>query len=80
MEDELPRIYADANDQDSDGRFMLDIPGSLRDIQRYGDRLTPGMRVIFNVQEELEVEGTLEIDATHGIWLGRPDYRTLRHL
>jgi len=37
------------------------------------------MRVLFNVQDEFEVEGTLEVD-TKGRWLGRPDYGTLRYL
>jgi len=80
MNDELPRIYADANEAEADGRFWLHIPGSRKDIERYGDRLKPGMRVIFNVQNEFEVEGTLEIDERHGTWLGRPDYGTLRDL
>jgi hypothetical protein len=76
----IPRIYADANEGDADGRFWLHIPGSRRDIERYGDQLQPGMRVLFNVQNEFEVEGTLEIDEVHGKWLGRPDYSTIRHL
>jgi hypothetical protein len=38
------------------------------------------MRVLFNVQDEFEVEGTLELDEWRGTWLGQPDYRTLRYL
>lgn len=79
MTDALPRIYADANEAEADGRFWLHIPGSKKDIARYGEQLKPGMRVLFNVQDEFEVEGTLEIDAKGG-WLGRPDYSTLRYL
>jgi hypothetical protein len=37
------------------------------------------MRVIFNVQDEFEVEGTLELDA-RGEWVGRPDYATIRYV
>jgi len=80
MTEPLPRIYADSNEADADGRFWLHIPGSRRDIERYGDRLQPGMRVLFNVQNEFEVEGTLELDEAHGTWLGRPNYDTLRDL
>jgi len=80
MKDPVPRIYADSNEADADGRFWLHIPGSRRDIDRYGDRLQPGMRVLFNVQNEFEVEGILEIDEVHGTWLGRPDYDTIRYL
>ena len=80
MTEPLPRIYADANEADADGRFWLHIPGSRKDIERYGDRLQEGMRVLFNVQDEFEVEGTLELDELHGTWLGRPNYDTLRDL
>jgi hypothetical protein len=38
------------------------------------------MRVLFNVQDEFEVEGTLELDELRGTWLGRPSYDTLRYL
>jgi hypothetical protein len=76
----LPRIYADANEADADGRFWLHIPGSRKDIERYGDRLRPGMWVLFNVQNEFEVEGTLELDELHGTWRDHPKYDTLRYL
>ncbi len=76
----IPRIYADANDLTEDGRFMLDISGSLADIQRYGAALQPGTRVLFNVQNEFEVEGLLEFDAVRDMWLGRPDWGTRRDL
>lgn len=78
VNDTLPRIYADANEADAEGRFWLHIPGSKKDIARYGERLKPGMRVLFNVQDEFEVEGTLEVDAKGG--LGRHDYNSLRYL
>lgn len=80
MDEAIPRIYADANEADADGRYWLHIPGSQKDVDRYGERLKPGMRVLFNVQGEFEVEGILEIDDAHGTWLGRPDYSTLRYL
>lgn len=62
----LPRIYADENTMTEDGAYILTITGSLRDIERYGSVLCPGMRVIFNVQDEFEEEGTLEIDRAGG--------------
>jgi hypothetical protein len=79
MTDLVPRIYADAHEADADGRFWLHIPGSRADIDRDGDRLQPGMRVLFNVQDEFEVEGTLAVDEGHGTWLGRPDDNPLRY-
>jgi len=76
----IPRIYADENDKTTEDRYMLHIAGSLRDIERYKGELLPGMRVLFNVQDEFEVEGTLEYDSEHKMWLGRPDYSTRRDL
>jgi len=74
----LLRIYADANDQTADGLFELSVAGSLQDIQRHGSKLKPGMRVLLNVQDEFEVEGTLSFSG--GVWYGRPDYATRRDL
>ncbi len=76
----IPRIYADGNDMNEGGCFMLDIAGSLKDIARYAGQLRPGMRALFNVQDEFEVEGVLDYDEENKIWLGRPDWDTRRDL
>ena len=76
----IPRIYADENDKTTGDRYMLHIAGSLRDIERYKGELSPGMRVVFNVQDEFEVEGILEYDSEQKMWVGRPDYSTRRDL
>jgi hypothetical protein len=52
----IPRIYADANDISEGGCLMLHIAGALKDIERYRGQLQPGMRALFNVQDEFEVE------------------------
>jgi hypothetical protein len=72
----LLRIYADANEMTDDDAFWLDIPGARRDIERHSAELRPGLRVVFNVQNEFEVEGTLAFDEARGVWLGRPDWST----
>jgi hypothetical protein len=76
----LPRIYADENDKTAGDCYMLHIAGSMEDIERYKDQIRPGMRVLFNVQDEFEVEGILEYDTENKMWLGRPDYTTRRDL
>lgn len=76
----MPRIYADENEKTDDDCYILQTTGSLRDIERYGDRLNPHMRVLFNVQGEFEVEGVLQYDSAKSIWHGRPDYSTRREL
>ena len=62
------------------GRFMLNIAGALKDIERYRGQLQPGMRALFNVQDEFEVEGILDYDEEKEMWLGRPDWDTRRDL
>ncbi len=76
----IPRIYADENDKTEGDCYMLHIAGSLRDMERYEGQLRPGMRVLFNVQDEFEVEGILDYDAEHKMWIGRPDYNTRRDM
>jgi hypothetical protein len=77
----LPRIYFDTNETGAQaGTFDLGIPGSVRDIQRLGDSLRPGMRVLLYMTDELEVEATLEYDNISKRWLGHADLSTLHHL
>ncbi len=76
----IPRIYADANDMAEGGSFMLNIAGSLEDIERYSGQLRPGMKALFNVQDEFEVEGVLDYDEQNKMWLGRPNWDTRRDL
>ena len=77
---DLPRIYFDSNAATEDGRYILSVAGSSRDIRSLGDSLRPGMRVLLYMTDELEVEATLELDSERQIWLGLPDDSTLRVL
>ena len=76
----LPQIYADENDKTDGDLYMLNIAGSVRDIERYKGKIRSGMRVLFNVQGEFEVEGTIEYNTENKMWLGRPDFSTRRDL
>ncbi len=76
----MPRIYADANDMAEGGCFMLNVAGSLEDMERYAGQLRPGMRALLNVQDDFEVEGVLDYDEENKMWLGRPDWSTRRDL
>lgn len=75
MEDRaLPRLYADFNNQDEQGRVWLIAPADLEALK---DKLVDGVRVILHVPDDLEVEATLVFDRR---WCGVPDYSTLRYL
>ncbi len=67
------RIYADFNDQDELGRVVLNVEGSLRDIERQHDVLRTGMSAVLYTDENdyVEVDAILLYDAEHGIWLGK---------
>jgi hypothetical protein len=74
------RIEVDFNTMatDEEGRVLINMY-----TQRHlAGTLQPGMRVVLDEGETeiLEVEATLEFDARHGTWLGRPDWNTRRDL
>ena len=68
------RIYADENARDEQDRYLLNVTGSQRDIERHNGVLTDGLRVVLNVQDEFEVEATLIFD---GVWRAIPDDSTV---
>ena len=70
------RIYADFNERDCQGRPVLEIPGSRRDMLQHKDKLGPGVRVILYQPAELEVEATLVFD--NG-WVAEPDWQTVKY-
>ena len=65
------RIYADFNDQDEDGRVLLSVGDSLRDLERAKDCLRPGLQVTLytDPNDYVEVPGVLLFDNEHQIWL-----------
>lgn len=74
--EEMIRIYADFNCQDEQGRVRLSTVGSRKDIERHRASLKEGMEVILYTPGDFEVHGTLTFD---GIWLGIPDFATIRY-
>lgn len=76
---QLYRIYCDGNAVDERGRFDLGIRGSLRDIEPIADKLQEGMRVVLNMEDEIEMEATLEFDPKHNQWWAQPIKDTKKH-
>ena len=70
------RIYADFNSCDEDGRVRLSTVGSLQDIEKHRDVLAEGMKVILDMTDEFEVQGTLVFDE---VWKGVPDWDTIQY-
>lgn len=70
----MMRIWADFNNQ-----VTLNCAGSKESLESLGPSVRPGMRVLLS-DDQVEVEGVLEIDPGCGIWVAVPDWPTTRHL
>lgn len=75
----LIKIYADFNSTNEDDKVRLNTVGSIKDIEQYEGLLKNGMKVILYM-EEIEVEALLEFNETIEIWLGVPDWSTIKYL
>ena len=79
------RLYFDANSAEEDGRYRLSCMGTLKDLQRLGVQLQPGMLVTLYMDDPDEdghptlllVEAVVELDGQH--FVARADERTWRH-
>jgi hypothetical protein len=71
------RVYADFNNMDEHDRVRLNTVGSMKDLELHKEVLREGMRVLFYVPGDFEVEGNLVFDV---IWRGIPDWTTIRYL
>jgi hypothetical protein len=72
------RIFCDFTHADDQGRMILHTVGALEDIQLNEAEMIEGSRVILYTPGDVEVEGELIFE--DGIWLGIPDYTTVRDL
>jgi hypothetical protein len=79
------RLYFDANSATEDGRYWLSVAGTLRDLERLGIELEPGMAVTLYMDDPDEDgrPALLLVDAVvekHGDgFVARADERTWRH-
>ena len=84
---ELPRIYADLRNTDQLGRLRLNGAGTLSDLAAQGVELREGLRLLLysvdaqadGTNDDLIVEGTVELDRASGAWVARIDWDALRH-
>ena len=73
------RISADPNHRSEDDLLRLDQPGAVKDLERHGGRLVPGLRVVF-YGEDYQMDGVLVFNEQHRAWLGIPRWETWRSL
>ncbi len=82
-----PKIYADFQKLDDEGRLILICAGTKKDIEDQGVSLSPGTSVIFysddcaddGAEDELMVDGSVEYDEDNKRWVGLFDSNGFRH-
>ena len=73
----IPRIYADFNNCDKEGRVRLNCIGSRDDLERLGIPLEEGMELVVS-DSELEVEATATFVVEESIWAAEFNPQRLR--
>ena len=81
-----PRLYADFQNLDDEGRIRLNTQGTLRDLARLNRTLTDGAPVVLYT-DDADEEGRADdllIDAVarrtaDGTWVADADWDSLRH-
>ena len=69
--DTRPRLLADWQNADEDGRLHLNINGNLQEIERLGGAMAPGLEVVLDDGDEFEADGVVEWSATEHIWVAQ---------
>lgn len=71
-------IYADFNNCEENGKVRLNTNGSLSDLFQVKNKIHPDM-LVWLYDEEFEVETKLEYDRQWQLWLGEPNWSTIRY-
>lgn len=87
MNKHLPRVYADFNKQDKEGRLVLTCSGTQQDLLRLGLVLSDGLKVLFYADDtdengnpdDIEVEGVVKYDLTKKRWVAFIRHEDIRH-
>jgi hypothetical protein len=72
-----PKIYADFNNLDKEGRLRLITSGSLEDICNQKTELFPGMNIIV-YDDEFSIDGEVAFSADEEIWVAKIDRDRLK--
>ncbi len=76
---QLPRVFADFNNSDRQGRVRLNTVGTIQDLSRLGIVLREGTGMIL-CNTELEAEGASAYSNEEGLWVAVIDWNKIREL
>jgi hypothetical protein len=74
----LPKIFADFNNADAQGRLRLSTIGSLNDIKEQNITLKPGMMVQLTDYEEFSIPGIVEFSKEENRWVAKINWDDLK--
>ena len=85
---DTPRVYADLNNADPEGRLRLNCIGTIRDLARQQVRLLPGVVLTLYTDDtdaagqpdDLQVTGVVEYSEQEQCWVARIDWSAIRHV
>lgn len=72
-----PRVYADFQNADSQGRLRLNCRGTLDDLHRQQVSLSQGLLLTL-YSENVEVEGKVQYSDDEGLWVAVIDWDAVR--
>jgi hypothetical protein len=74
-----PRIFADFQNADSQGRLRLNCIGTIEDLSRQGTKLINGGNLLI-YSEELEVDAVVSYSNEEKIWVASIDWDKIREV
>ncbi len=78
---ELPiKISVDFNNCDVEGRVRLNTNGAFDDIEKFKINLEPGLKVLLDDNEGLEIDGIVEFSDQENIWVAKFDWDKLNNI
>ncbi len=74
-----PRIFADFQNADVQGRLRLNCIGTIEDLSRQGTTLIDGCQLLI-YNEELEADAVVEYSDEEKIWVAVIDWDQIREV
>jgi hypothetical protein len=74
-----PKVFADFQNADEQGRLRLNCIGTIEDLSRQGTQLIPGEKLLI-YSEELEADAVIEYSDQEKIWVAAIDWEQIREV
>jgi hypothetical protein len=74
-----PRIFADFQNADAQGRLRLNCIGTIEDLSRHGTKLINGGKLSI-YSEDLEADAVVEYSDEEKIWVATIDWDRIREV